>query len=688
MITNLNQKYLDRILAVQEEIADIYLEEKDNNDDVAKYAKVVSLFIGEMFSLENDLCDEYFEDRTFNQLLELNHGYYKDITGDAYNHSFANPDISTKSFGPLVGQILSSVYFAVRCSVGYAFEGRKVSIMWVSEKFIDIYKVIQKNRNNLKDNSETAAMLIEVLKKHSYIDMEEKSLIDLYRRFNPEFNVYSKVINNFTDDRYIFKYGMYVSYNEIELIKYFKTCSDEQLQTMADTYTEAFIRGFERNNVDLSVKKTVNIAYHLGFEPVIKKALKNLSKYNLKPLVYYELAGNPRPRLMNTKPSKQMEYDHKMDDGLIFDENYMKVVLGKREEVLEDSKDMIKAMAGPAVMEVFGETPFEPKSKDTTVKYDDDMKKLQGKYRSDNQQLFSKYLPRSKYSFVIISFPVPEIGKQFKEIFDETIKVNTLDEKKYMDIQQKIIEALDNGVKVHITGRNGNLTDLYVALNDKVNTDNETNFNNCTADVNVPVGEVFTSPKLCGTIGKLHVKEVYLHGLNYKDLEIDFVDGMMDSYTCKNFDEKAKNIEFIQENLTHPHKTLPLGEFAIGTNTTAYVMAKKYDIEKIIPILIGEKMGPHFAVGDTCYTWSEDVAVYNPDGREIVARENSKTSQRNTNIEDAYTYCHTDITIPYSELDRIIVIKENGDTIDIIKEGKFVLSGTELLNEPLKNIEV
>jgi hypothetical protein len=117
-------------------------------------------------------------------------------------------------------------------------------------------------------------------------------------------------------------------------------------------------------------------------------------------------------------------------------------------------------------------------------------------------------------------------------------------------------------------------------------------------------------------------------------------------------------------------------------------MAKKFGIERIIPILIGEKMGPHFAVGDTCYTWSEDIKTYNPDGREIVAKENSKTKLRTTHPSEAYTYCHTDITIPYSELDKITVNLKDGRQLDIIRSGRFVLSGTELLNEPLLDIEV
>ena len=40
-----------------------------------------------------------------------------------------------------------------------------------------------------------------------------------------------------------------------------------------------------------------------------------------------------------------------------------------------------------------------------------------------------------------------------------------------------------------------------------------------------------------------------------------------------------------------------MGEFMIGTNTTAYVMAKTYDILYQLPILIVEKMGPSFCSG-------------------------------------------------------------------------------------------
>ena len=43
------------------------------------------------------------------------------------------------------------------------------------------------------------------------------------------------------------------------------------------------------------------------------------------------------------------------------------------------------------------------------------------------------------------------------------------------------------------------------------------------------------------------------------------------------------------------------------------------------------------------------------------------------------------ITIPYEELKRIYVITADGKEISLIENGEFVLPGTEILNEPLKN---
>ena len=110
-------------------------------------------------------------------------------------------------------------------------------------------------------------------------------------------------------------------------------------------------------------------------------------------------------------------------------------------------------------------------------------------------------------------------------------------------------------------------------------------------------------------------------------------------------------------------------------------MGIQYGIQEKLPILIAEKTGPHFAVGDTCYSWAEDKKVYNPNGKEIIARDNEISLLRREDVSKAYFSCHTDITIPYSELGDILAVKEDGEEMAVIKDGKFAVLGTEKLNE-------
>ena len=411
----------------------------------------------------------------------------------------------------------------------------------------------------------------------------------------------------------------------------------------------------------------------MGLKPVIyRAAVSVLTKRQHIKIGYYGAVAN-----------KQYEYDHKDDQALFMDKKYLERKLEVMQTTYEHHKKEAAGFAGPACIDMFGEEPFEPEAKETVAKLSKSQEEMILQYDSRQSQMVNQYIKGEERSFTIIAYPVPEIGEKYEEIFDEIIRINTLDAKLYEKVQQTLIDALDQGEYVHILGTNGNRTDLNVQLHPLNDPEKETIFENCVADVNIPVGEVFTSPVLKGTNGMLHVTKVYLNGLQYKDLTITFKDGMIADYTCANFADEAENRDYVHENVLMHHETLPIGEFAIGTNTTAYRMARDYQIEDTLPILIAEKTGPHFAVGDTCYSHAEDTPVFNPDGKEIVARDNEVSILRKDDPAKAYFNCHTDITIPYDELGTITVIREDGSTADIIRNGRFVVPGTEKLNEPL-----
>ena len=629
---------------------------------------------------------EYYK-FSIEELACWNTHLYDDVLGEHYKTSYANPVFATEKFGIEYGRLLSFLYTELRGAIPYAFEKKTEYLDILFELFIEVY-------NQFEEEKEPEYEHVRQTIYWYASDYCDVFLTDrIKEQIDPEDNFAVDLIMNsdLNDVRYLYYYGEYVSENEKRTAMHLNELPLETIQKMADVYTEGYRVGFVNTGKDLSKKATVNIRYTLGFERVIRIAIENFLKMGLKPTIY-RAGVSVLTKRQHLKigyyggiANKQYEYDHKDDQALILDRQFMERKLEVMRTTYEQYKDLARRHAGPACMETFGEEPFTPVSKSEAVKLNDKQKEIALEYDSKSSQLVNSYIPGDERSFTIVAYPVPEIGDQYEEIFDEIIKINTLDAKVYEKVQQTIIDALDQGTSVHILGNNGNHTDLRVQLYKLKDPKKETIFENCVADVNIPVGEVFTSPVLEGTNGVLHVSQVYLNELLYKDLEVTFSNGMVADYSCKNFEHELENKEYILDNVLYRHPTLPLGEFAIGTNTTAYVAAKKYNIADKMPILIAEKMGPHFAVGDTCYSWAEDIKVYNPNGKEIVARDNSVSIQRKEDVSAAYFHCHTDITIPYEELKSIAVECADGKEIEIIRDGIFVLPGTEILNEPLKN---
>ncbi len=230
-------------------------------------------------------------------------------------------------------------------------------------------------------------------------------------------------------------------------------------------------------------------------------------------------------------------------------------------------EDILSLKAGPVYIELFGEEPFVPVPKETALRNSPEQDAIQRRQMGLFSQYYYSKFPSEETSFTIIAFPSPAVGERFEDIFRDTLELNYLDSGHYATIQENIITVLDQAQYVHVKGVPGNETDIKVMMHTITDPDKQTNFENCVADVNIPVGEVFTSPMLTGTDGVLHVADIFLNRLRFLDLKISFKDGMIADYSCANFPEAEQNRKYIHENLLRPHDTLPIGEFAIGTNT-------------------------------------------------------------------------------------------------------------------------
>lgn len=687
LIAEENEKYeerfnlaVSRIRTIHTELWDqtVTLSDKHLNSYFIK-ASYFALQLSEIYNLSKS---GVLRTLTETELFHLNKSLYEDIEVHRYETSYTNPAYAVKRFGQETGLYLSALYAELRSNIPSAIEERLFNLTTIFELFIEIY--------NLFEEPDCKPEQIKSALYYYFFDYSDITIMaGLNDMLNPEMSFIKDIImnENLEDLRYLYFFGEYVTENEIAAARYLNSLSQDKINSIAKTFTQGIIKGYKVYNMDMSEKKTVNIRYPLGFERIIKSAISEFRKHGLEPVICRaSTAITARTSLYKVgfhgaSANKQFEYDHRNDLALIFDKGFADRQLSEYKIAYEAMKNAAAVFAGPALIESFGEKPFTPAEKDCLPKYSDKHRKQLIAFRSEKGILTNNYIPQDKISFTIIAFPVPDIGKDFEKIFEETVKVNTLDSDKYEKIQTTIISALDKGDYVTVTGRGDNHTDMKVKLVKKSDKKKQTVFENCLDDVNIPLGEVFTSPELKGTEGILHVTEVYLDNLKYKELELTFKDGCVVDYTCKNFDNEADNKKYIHENVLYRHDTLPIGEFAIGTNTTAYMMGLKYNISGLLPILIAEKTGPHFAVGDTCFSHEEELVTFNPDGKQMIAKENDFSKLRDSDPAKAYFNCHTDITIPYSELGDIIVHTGTGETIDIIRNGRFVLVGTEALNE-------
>ncbi len=643
-----------------------------------------------------EACSEELVKAPFNEFFNRAAGFILNPSYDAalpenYESSWLNPVYAVSKCGTGMGRMLSFLAYQLLSLAAFRTEGLLTDIVIIEEVFLEVYSsfiAAEQEEGGIPSEKVIHGILYSFVSDYTdyTVSRRVRELVDPAEN---EFALDIIMESDLTDLSYLDRFGEYIDDDTRKIAAYLNSMPMEKVQAMADTFTEGYRMGFINTGKDLSKKRSVAILYSLGFERMIRAAVKNFEKLGLSSIIYRQplhaanRSGMNRNGYAGAWVNKQMAFDHREDNALFLDKAFITRKLEVMEHTYEEVKDLARAYGGPAVMEIFGETPFKPVSHSEAYSLSAEQQKLAVDLAVEAGKITSRYIPGEERSFTIISYPVPSISPDFEKIFDATVRLNNLESEKYQKIQQEIILQLEKGRRVEVKGGRGNKTDITVSLHEQKDPEKEAVFENCTADVNIPVGEVFTTPSLPGTDGTLFVSEVYLMGLRFENLEFHFKDGFVTDYNCTNFSTEEENRKYIRDNILHHHETLPIGEFAIGTNTLAYKMAKDFDIFSRMDILIAEKTGPHFALGDTCYDRAEDVKVYNPDGREIIARDNECTIKRKTDPAFRYFQCHTDITIPYDELDTITAIDEEGNRYPVIEGGRFVVPGTEELNEPL-----
>ena len=439
-----NEQYEERHALAVERLRGIVTEETVPEKYVP-YFQDTALFLLELENVRRKVASGEWERYSLEEMQSLNEILYSDVLGERYGSSYADPACAAEKLGPDIGRLLSLLYAEMRSGIPYAFEDRMDYLTILCELFIEVY-------NCFEGTEEDRAKQIRDIIYWYASDYCDVFLADrIMEQIDPEYSFAADIIEHadLEDDRYLYRFGEYITENELGTARHLRSLPEETIRRMADVYTEGYRIGFINTGKDLSKKSVVNIRYSLGFERVIRAAIENFRKMGLKPVIYRAASGVITKRehhkigYYGAVANWQYEYDHRQDQALFMDKRYIERRLEVMRTVYEQNRELAAQFAGPAVMETFGETPFSPKAVPEAPSYTEEQRELALKYDSRSGQITNEYIRGEERSFTIVAYPVPEIGEKYSEIFDEVIRINTLDAKLYEKVQQTMIDALD-----------------------------------------------------------------------------------------------------------------------------------------------------------------------------------------------------------------------------------------------------
>ena len=228
-----------------------------------------------------EILERQTEDLTLEEYQKENRELYEELFPENYGTSYGNPAYAQEMLGEY-GKPFTFLFAELRGSIPYAYEKKWWDYIVGAELFLEIHSAF------CEEEIPSVKNVQEILR--SYVndycqDMMEQRIaegVDPGR----DFAVRIVMDSDLDDLRYLYRYGEYVSSNETGVAMFLAGLSQDEIDSMARTYTEGYRIGFINGRKDISKKKTVNIRYNLGFERMVRTAVLQFRQMGLEPVIY------------------------------------------------------------------------------------------------------------------------------------------------------------------------------------------------------------------------------------------------------------------------------------------------------------------------------------------------------------------------------------------------------------------
>ena len=311
------QLAIERISEIKEEdqtIWDTLAKMDAGAKNLKTYFDSVAEFILYVYDVYEIVSQPGKIDLPLSKLQEINHNLYADILPEHYDASFANPDYAVEKLGEY-GKYLCMLYAEIRAMIAYAYEDEMQAMISLMELFLEVYGIFTASEGEkLPDEKEIKEAIYYYM--YDYADvLVARRIRETVTCVNPF--AYDIIMQSdlMTPD-YLYAYGEYIGENELRMAQYLAKLPEEKIESLACTYVQGFIKGFETMRIDISPKKSVNIRYAIGQERMVKAAIQMFEKEGLASILFrYPVSRMNRKATIRTgyaatPANKQYEYDH------------------------------------------------------------------------------------------------------------------------------------------------------------------------------------------------------------------------------------------------------------------------------------------------------------------------------------------------------------------------------------------
>lgn len=289
------------------------------------YFTEVSDFVGQVQEIYERQRSGQLERRTEEEGKRDNEAFYGRLAPGTYEKGMLNPAHAVETLGEEVGGMLSFLYSDMLSMIPAAFEGRQDLLTIWSELFLQVYGCFTEELEGADSRWEfTPEQLHNISRNvkdavywfyHDYCEIFAAEPV--MTMVDPGYDFFTSIVmdSDLSDNRYLYRYGSFIGENELRMADFLRGLPEEKIAAMARTFTEGYRIGFAVTRKDITKKKTVKIEFPIGFERVVREAVKQFADMGLSVVISRESVtsfagrGNGKRGCYSTSPNRQFDYE-------------------------------------------------------------------------------------------------------------------------------------------------------------------------------------------------------------------------------------------------------------------------------------------------------------------------------------------------------------------------------------------